>query len=82
METKKEFTLEEQIRGLIDQLNAYIETYHGGSVEFVSFQNREVKVRLGGACTDCPLKTSTVKGWLEGTFKQFFPNDVDKVEAA
>jgi Fe-S cluster biogenesis protein NfuA len=82
MKLKKEFTLEEQMRGLVEQLDAYIETYHGGSVEYISFQNKKVKVRLGGACTDCPLKTSTVKGWIEGTFKQFFPDEVDTVESA
>lgn len=81
METKKEFSLEEQMRGLVEQLDAYIETYHGGSVEFVSYEGQQVKIRLGKACSDCPLKNSTVKGWIEGTFKQFFPEEVDSVEA-
>jgi Fe-S cluster biogenesis protein NfuA len=80
MDQKIEFTLEEQMRGLIEQLDAYISTYHGGSVDYVTFQNRVVKVRLGGACTDCPLSSTTVKGWIEGTFKQFFPEEVDAVE--
>ncbi len=82
METKKEFTLEEQMRGLVEQLDAYIDTYHGGSVEFVSYDNNIVKVRLGKACTDCPLSTNTLKGWIEGTFKQFFPDEVHSVEHA
>jgi Fe-S cluster biogenesis protein NfuA len=68
------------MRGLIEQLDAYISTYHGGSVDYVAFQNRVVKVRLGGACTGCPLSSTTVKGWIEGTFKQFFPEEVDAVE--
>lgn len=80
MEPKPEFSLEDQMRGLIEQLDAYINTYHGGSVDYVSFDNRTVKVRLGGACIDCPLSTTTVKGWIEGTFKQFFPEEVDAVE--
>lgn len=82
METQKEYTLEEQMRGLVEKLDAYIGTYHGGSVEFVSYKDRKVTVRLGGTCTDCSLKTSTVKGWIEGTFKHFFPGDVDMVEPA
>ncbi len=81
MEAKKEFSLEEQMRGLVEQLDAYIETYHGGSVEFISYADHQVKIRLGKACTDCPLKTSTVKGWIEGTFKQFFPDEVKSVES-
>ncbi|NMC85019.1 MAG: NifU family protein [Anaerolineaceae bacterium] len=70
----------EQLRGLIEQLNAYITTYHGGAVELVSFDGKVVKVRLGGACLGCPLSPLTVKGWVEGTVKQFFP-EIDHVEA-
>ncbi len=75
------FSLEEQMRGLIDQLSAYIETYHGGAVELISFDGKVVKVRLGGACLNCPLSPVTLKGWVEGTVKQFFP-EIEKVEAA
>jgi Fe-S cluster biogenesis protein NfuA len=75
------FTKEQQFRGLIEQLNAYIETYHGGSVELVSFDEKVVRVRLGGACLGCPLSPVTLKGWVEGTIRQFFP-EIEKVEAA
>lgn len=75
------YSLEEQLRGLIEQLSAYIETYHGGEVEFVSFDGKTVKVKLGGACHECPLSPVTLKGWVEGTVKQFFP-EIEKVEAA
>ncbi|HZW02676.1 MAG TPA: NifU family protein [Anaerolineaceae bacterium] len=76
-----QYSIEEQIRGLIGQLNAYIEQYHGGSVEMVSFDGKVVKVRLGGACYGCPLSPSTLKGWVEGTIRQFFP-EIQAVEAA
>jgi Fe-S cluster biogenesis protein NfuA len=75
------FTKEQQVRGLIEQLNAYIETYHGGSVELVSFDGKVVRVRLGGACLGCPLSPVTLKGWVEGTIRQFFP-EIERVEAA
>lgn len=74
------FSKDEQLKGLIEQLNAYIENYHGGSVELVSFDGKVVKVRLGGACLGCPLSPMTVKGWVEGTIRQFFP-EIDSVEA-
>jgi len=74
------FSENEQMKGLIEQLNAYITTYHGGSVELVSYDGKVVKIRLGGACLDCPLSPITVKGWVEGTVRQFFPN-IDRVEA-
>jgi Fe-S cluster biogenesis protein NfuA len=42
------YSLEDQLKGLIDQLDAYIGQYHGGSVELASFDGKVVKVRLGG----------------------------------
>ncbi len=74
------YSIEEQLRGLVEQLSAYIETYHGGAVEFVSYDDTVVKVRLGGACLNCPLSPVTVKGWVEGTVRQFFP-EISRVEA-
>lgn len=71
----------ERLRALLEQLNGYIETYHGGSVEMVSFDGKVLKVRLGGACLGCPLSPVTLKGWVEGTVRQFFP-DIERVEAA
>lgn len=75
-----DYSVEEKIQGLIEQLDAYIDHYHGGSVEMVSFDGKVVKVRLGGACHGCPLSPATLKGWVEGTIRQFFP-DVQAVEA-
>ena len=72
--------LETQMRGLIEKLDAYVEQFHGGSVEFVSFDGRTLAVKLGGACLGCPLSPTTLHGWVAGTVHQFFPN-VDVVEA-
>ncbi len=74
------YPVPEQIKGLIDQLNAFIEHYHGGKVELISFDGKVVKVRLGGACLGCPLQPSTLHGWVEGTLRQFFP-EIEKVES-
>ena len=65
---------EAQLRALIDKISAYVEQFHGGSVEFVSFDGKQLKVRLGGACLGCPLLPSTLHGWVEGTIHQFFPD--------
>jgi Fe-S cluster biogenesis protein NfuA len=82
METpNSDFSPQERMEALIQQLNAYIEHYHGGSVELISFDGKDVKVNLGGACTGCPLSESTLHGWVEGTIRQFFP-EVEKVEAS
>lgn len=75
-----EVSVEQQLRDLIERLSAYIEQYHGGSVEFLSFDGKVLKVRLGGACLGCPLLPTTLHGWVEGTVKQFFPQ-IEKVES-
>jgi Fe-S cluster biogenesis protein NfuA len=73
MSTVNDHPLEEQIKILLDQISAYIEQFHGGSVEYVSLQGNILKVRLGGACLGCPLLPSTLQGWVAGTVHQFFP---------
>ena len=72
--------LEVQLRGLIEKLDAYVEQFHGGSVEFVSFDGKTLAVKLGGACLGCPLSPTTLHGWVAGTVHQFFP-DVEVVQA-
>lgn len=74
------YTEEQRLKALIERLNAYIEQFHGGSVEMVSFENRILRVRLGGACLGCPLSPNTLHGWVAGTVHQFFPGV--KVEAS
>ncbi len=74
------YSQEEQVRALLERINAYIEQYHGGSVEMVSLEGHVLKVRLGGACLGCPLSPTTLQGWVTGTVHQFFP-DLEVVEA-
>lgn len=73
------FSKSEQMKGLIAQLSSYIENYHGGSVELISYDGKTVKVALGGACLGCPLSPMTLHGWVEGTIRQFFP-EIESVE--
>jgi len=74
MNTITSDTLETQVRHLVENISAYIEQFHGGTVEFVSLEDTTLKVRLGGACLNCPLLPSTLHGWVEGTVHQFFPD--------
>jgi Fe-S cluster biogenesis protein NfuA len=74
------FSDQERIEALIEQLDSYISHYHGGGVELISFDGQTAKVRLGGACLGCPLSPVTLHGWVEGTIHQFFPGV--KVEQA
>ena len=74
------YTEKEQMGALIEKLSAYVEQYHGGSVEMVDYNGRVLKVRLGGACEGCALSMVTLHGWVEGTVRQFFPQ-VEQVVA-
>lgn len=74
-----DFTDQERMKALIEQLDSYISHYHGGGVELVSYEGNTVKVKLGGACLGCPLSPVTLHGWVEGTIHQFFP-DVQVIE--
>lgn len=80
MKTVEKDLRAEQMDNLIQSISAYIEQYHGGSAELISFEDDVVKVKLGGACDGCPLSTATLKGWVQGTINQFFPEV--SVEAA
>jgi Fe-S cluster biogenesis protein NfuA len=74
------FSEEERMRALIEQLDAYINHFHGGNVELVSFDGKVLTVHLGGACLGCPLSPTTLQGWVAGTVRQFFPG-VEKIES-
>jgi Fe-S cluster biogenesis protein NfuA len=74
-----DFPLEDRVQALIEQLDAYIDHFHGGSVKMVALEGNVLKVRLGGACLGCPLSPSTLHGWVAGTVKQFFP-DLEVIE--
>jgi Fe-S cluster biogenesis protein NfuA len=71
---------EERMKALLENVSAYIEQYHGGWVELVSFEEGFLEVRMGGACEGCPLTETTLRGWVEGTVRQFFP-DIKGVKA-
>jgi Fe-S cluster biogenesis protein NfuA len=68
------------MNALIESLAGYMELYHGGSVELVSFDGETLRVSMKGACVGCALSPVTLHGWIEGAVRPFFP-DLMKVEA-
>lgn len=64
---------EVRMAALIETLNAYIEYFHGGSLEMVDFDGETLRVRMSGACQGCTLAPVTLHGWVEGTVRPFFP---------
>ena len=71
---------QKRMQALVENISAYIEQYHGGWVELVSFEDNVLKVKLGGACESCSLTETTLQGWVAGTVRQFFP-EVETIEA-
>jgi Fe-S cluster biogenesis protein NfuA len=80
MATTNSHSKNEQLKALIERVSAYVEQFHGGSVEFVSLNGNRLTVRLGGACLGCPLSPATLQGWVAGTVHQFFP-EIEVVSA-
>lgn len=46
---------------------------HGGTIEFVKYENNMVYVRLLGACTHCPFSAHTIKLGIEERLRTVFP---------
>jgi len=71
---------QERMKTLIEVLSAYVEHFHGGALEMVSFDGATLQVRMSGACKGCKLEQVTLHGWIEGTVRPFFP-DLQEVVA-
>ncbi len=66
----------EQIMGKIDEvLNEMRPNIQmdGGDIEFVSYVDGVVSVRLHGACVGCPLSLYTLKLGIEERLKEVVP---------
>jgi Fe-S cluster biogenesis protein NfuA len=46
---------------------------HGGDVQLVDVSNGVVKVKLTGACGDCPMATITLRQGIERALKEQVP---------
>ena len=59
METKND-----EIKGVIDKIRPYIQR-DGGDIEFISFEEGIVNVRMLGACVGCMSMDDTIQGGVE-----------------
>jgi Fe-S cluster biogenesis protein NfuA len=55
---------EEKVQIALDSIRPFLQR-DGGDVEFVSIENKVVKVRLVGACETCSMQSSTLKAGIE-----------------
>ena len=71
--------MDEKIKVSLDKIRPALQN-DGGDVEFVSYKDGVVKVRLMGACGGCPMATMTLKNVVEQMIKEDVP-EVKKVES-
>lgn len=72
--------MESEIKRILkEQVQPFV-AMHRGSIEFVSFDDGVVSVRLAGTCKGCPLSQLTLKEGVEVILKENL-NGVDRVEA-
>ena len=67
--------MNEKIRALIDKLRPFLIS-DGGNLEFVSYENNIVYVKLLGACSHCPMMDVTLKDGIE----QLIVNEIPEVK--
>ncbi len=53
-----------KIKAAIEEIRPFLQS-HGGDVEFVSFEDGVVNVKLQGACHGCAGAQATLKGGIE-----------------
>ncbi|MCD4813799.1 NifU family protein [bacterium] len=71
--------MKEKIEKVLDAVRPVLQA-DGGSVELVAVEGAIVKVRLQGACGNCPMATVTLKQVIEKKIKEAIP-EIESVEA-
>ena len=74
----KEKDIEKRINEVLDRLKPYLEN-DGGSVKFNRYENGVVYVTLVGACSNCPLASSTLEDGIETALISEIPEIVKDV---
>ncbi|MBL4805541.1 MAG: NifU family protein [Alphaproteobacteria bacterium] len=77
-EDAEEDEVSAQIRELIDTRVRPMVAMDGGDIEFESFEDGIVMLRMRGACAGCPSSTATLKSGIENMLKHFIP-EVEEV---
>ena len=80
MSTETMALTNENVEAVLDELRPFLMA-DGGNVEIVEIDGPVVKVRLQGACGDCPSSTMTLKMGIERKIREMIPevNEVVQV---
>ena len=75
----KDSEIVKEIKTLIsDKIRPTIQE-DGGDLEFVSYEDNIVRVRLQGACTSCPSSVVTLKSGIKNMLQYYIP-EIQEVE--
>ena len=72
--------MKEKVQKALDKIRPMLQA-DGGDVELVDIEDGVVKVRLQGACAECPMSQMTLKNGIEKILKKEIP-EVKSVESA
>lgn len=65
--------LREEVKNALDKIRPYLQN-DGGDITLVDIEDDKiVKVRLEGTCTNCAVNKMTLKSGVEMTIKEFVP---------
>jgi Fe-S cluster biogenesis protein NfuA len=72
-ETNTQQSFEEKVKDVIESVRPALQA-HGGDIELVGTDNdKNIKVRLQGACQGCPGAAMTMKAGIERILKEKVP---------
>lgn len=78
-ETNTQQTFEEKVKDVIESVRPALQA-HGGDIELVGTDDdKNVKVRLQGACQGCPGAAMTMKAGIERILKEKIPEVKDVI---
>jgi Fe-S cluster biogenesis protein NfuA len=67
-----------RIKGVLEDLRPNIQM-DGGDIEFVSYVDGVVSLKLQGACASCPLSVYTIKLGIEERLREFVPEVIEVI---
>lgn len=70
---------QENVENVLDELRPFLMA-DGGNVEIVEIDGPIVKVRLQGACGECPSSTMTLKMGIERKLRESIPEVSEVVQ--
>lgn len=71
--------IKDNVEKALDEIRPFLNS-DGGNISLVEIiDDKHVKVRLEGACTNCSLSISTMKAGVETTIKKYVPQ-IETVE--